>query len=522
MIELRAQHGDGFGGKPGINVAGLKGAVRKISLLFLFAGVPLVAIVLVLMPSLLPGLGWDFRVFYDAGRAYLHGRSPYPDATLAGVVAKNVFVYPAPAALALAPFALLPYWLAFGIWTLCFAAAVSASLWLMNVRDWRCYGAVFLSLPLLSSLRLGTLDALLLLLLAVLWRCRDRRVLAMAAGAGLIVLKIFLWPLLIWLICTRRSKTAVAAAATAVLVSAVAWLPLGFSNARHYPDVLNSLAGYERTFSLSPTSLFLALGARPLSAGVVIYLVGAALVLLIWRVGRSDDGLSFRLAIACAFWLSPIVWGHYWMLLLVPIALVKPGLSPRWFAASWIPADALFWTRGASFWTGIALLSALLQLGLFGRPVVPLALKGDRGRRLGTIIVAAALACVAVAAVEAGDFSALRGAILRSADGTAFALTRISLDVNARSICTFTWTDGTRLPKTGRIAFGVGARVVLRLPRIRFRPDGTARACSTFPITEEPAIRALVDGRMPYSVTISGSKWASLVGPLRRAPRPGS
>src|SRR5437868_210438 len=58
-------------------------------------------------------VGSDFLSFWTAGRAVLHGRSPYPELSSLPQVADPKtfapFVYPAPAAYWMVPFALLPF-----------------------------------------------------------------------------------------------------------------------------------------------------------------------------------------------------------------------------------------------------------------------------------------------------------------------------------------------------------------------------------------------------------------------------
>ena len=56
-----------------------------------------------------PDAYWDFHTFWRAGNAVLHGVSPYPPARASVLAHENSFVYPAPAALAMVPFALLPF-----------------------------------------------------------------------------------------------------------------------------------------------------------------------------------------------------------------------------------------------------------------------------------------------------------------------------------------------------------------------------------------------------------------------------
>ena len=71
------------------------------------------------------------------------------------------------------------------------------------------------AIPVLSAVRLGTLTPLLVLALAILWRWRDRRWVAGGSLAVAISLKLFLWPLVVWLLLTRRFRAALCAAGSA-------------------------------------------------------------------------------------------------------------------------------------------------------------------------------------------------------------------------------------------------------------------------------------------------------------------
>ena len=159
-----------------------------------------------------------------AAKRILAGRTPYEldflrhraDLIAAGGHPNpNIAVpaYPAPALLLMVPFGLLSYTAAAVVFLLLATAAAVGSLWVLGVRDWRCYGALFLSYPVLHGLALGALTSTLMLLTALAWRYRDRAALAGSFTAAAIVLKLFLWPLLAWLVITRRTRAAVLAVA---------------------------------------------------------------------------------------------------------------------------------------------------------------------------------------------------------------------------------------------------------------------------------------------------------------------
>ena len=113
----------------------------------------------------------------------LDGRNPYPPPTAAGVAPGDRFVYPPPVALLLLPFGLLPFGVAAALITVVLLAAVAATLAVLGVRDWRCYGAAYLSIPVLHDVRLGALTPLLALGLALVWRWRSEARASVPAGA---------------------------------------------------------------------------------------------------------------------------------------------------------------------------------------------------------------------------------------------------------------------------------------------------------------------------------------------------
>jgi len=82
------------------------------------------------------------------------------------------------------------------------------------------------------------------------------------------------------------------------------------------------------------------------------------------RDARERDVVTLTLCLAAAFAASPIVWVHYFLLLLVPLALVRPRLSPLWFvplAYQALPPAA--WPAGDARKLGIALVATLVILG---------------------------------------------------------------------------------------------------------------------------------------------------------------
>jgi hypothetical protein len=321
--------------------------------------VPAVALALLFESSL--DLGprlafWDFHALWNAGHGVLHGRSPYPPPDAAVLAGQQAFVYPAPAALAAAPLALLPYGVAGPVFMLLSLGALLLALRIAGVRDWRVYGIAVLSEPVLHGLSLGAVSPFLALGLAAAWRWRDRPWIAGAAVAALIVTKVFLWPLLLWLAFTRRTSAALVGLSLTAATTILAWTLLGLAGLRDYPHMVALLARLLEGKSYSVVALGLSLGAGVSAARAMAAAVGIALLALIALRGRGkgSDAWTLTVAVGASLALSPIVWLHYFVVLLVPIAIVSPRLGPLWLVplAFWAvggqSTDGPIWSQGWS------------------------------------------------------------------------------------------------------------------------------------------------------------------------------
>jgi hypothetical protein len=296
----------------------------------------------------------DLHIFWLAGRAYLHGHSPYPSPAAVGHHG-DLFVYPAAMAALFASIAWLPLWAATVIWTVGAAFAIVAALWLLGVRDSRCYAIAVVSYPVASSVTVGTLTPFLLLGVAALWRWRDDPRGAIPAACFLFVSKLFLWPLAVWLIATRRYATAAWSVGLGVAVSLAAWAPIRLQGLSTYPTLLHKLSLFEGPVSYQP--VWLLPGSPTLLFAVLAMLSVAAAAGLILATPRLGDWNAFQWAIGLALVLSPILWAHYFLLLL-------PLLGAS-FSLGWV-ALLLFWASRSQASHGEpwrVLLFALVAIG---------------------------------------------------------------------------------------------------------------------------------------------------------------
>ncbi|MGH2844114.1 MAG: glycosyltransferase family 87 protein [Solirubrobacteraceae bacterium] len=295
---------------------------------------------------------YDFHGgLYEAARSILDGHDPYRYAFLARLarvastggqpdLAYSVPVYPAPALLFVTPLGLLPFKLAGLIYAVASIAALLAGLRILGVRDWRCCGVALLSWPVIHSIRLGQAEGLLLLGLAVAWRWRDRLWPLALSVAAIVVAKLFLLPVALWLLVTRRIRVLVTAALAGIAFLVVGWAVVGFDSFADYPRMLSNLSKVEGPAGVSLVSLAGSIGVANGAGEIVGYLGAAGLLAIAWRAypARIDERSGFALAVVAALIGSPLVWPHYLALEFVPIALISPRFSPLWLVPllAWI------------------------------------------------------------------------------------------------------------------------------------------------------------------------------------------
>jgi alpha-1,2-mannosyltransferase len=302
---------------------------------------------------------YDFHIFWHAGRDVLAGKTPYPHATLTALRHQDQFVYPAPAAVAMAPLALLPLPAAASVFMCLNLIAVPLALWLLGVRDWRCHALTMCSIATLQGIVMGQLSPLLLLAAAVAWRWRDRRRAALAVAAAVAV-KLFLAPLIVWLWATGRRSTAALAAGLAAAAMAIGWAAIGLKGLTGYPHLLSAVSAIEQRFGYSAVALGSSVGLPASVARGTALVVTAALCAAAWTVARRPGGdrRAFSLAVVATLTLSPIVWLSYFVLLAAPLALARPRLSPAWLliVAPWAFANpnSLAPTWKIAAWTACA------------------------------------------------------------------------------------------------------------------------------------------------------------------------
>lgn len=277
------------------------------------------------------GQAIDFRIqFLSAGRAVLHGLSPYA-AINAPIHPATAFPYPAVTAVLFALFAAIPSDASAVLYVGLSITAPLAALRALDVRDPRLYGLVLVLGPVMVGWQTGSLTPLLVLGIALTWRYRDRPAVAGPLVALLISIKPFLWPLAVWLLATRRYRATIWGVGTGVVLNLIAWSIVGFGQIRELIRVTDSVTNTFHRWGYSTVAIAMHLGASRALATALAAAVAVALLVGCAIAGRSGrERLALLLACDLLLAASPIVWSHYFAVLIVPLAILAPQLGIAW------------------------------------------------------------------------------------------------------------------------------------------------------------------------------------------------
>jgi alpha-1,2-mannosyltransferase len=294
-------------------------------------------------------LGYDAAAYLQAADRLVAGRPLY-DANVNEAVGFGVYLYPPPFAIVAVPFTWLPAPLGLWAWVGAMIAAFLGGTALVpvgvSVRWWIVLLAA-LSLPFLYGVKLGQVGPLLYLAFAVGWRWVDRAGptgLAVAAGA---LAKLQPALLFGWMVATRRWRALAVGLGAVAVVAIVATAVCGTGT---WPDYL-ALVGRVNKPLTTPQNL---------TAGAIAYRAGAGtdLATLVQWAGlagtlgvtvfawlRRDAVTGFVVGVVASQLLGPVIWSHYAMLLLLPVALLLE--RRQWWAVAiplvtWLPLDVVY------------------------------------------------------------------------------------------------------------------------------------------------------------------------------------
>ena len=294
------------------------------------AGLPIVALLVFVLAvaatiaSAGDTLGYDFLAYHAAASRVLDGRAAY-DTSFQGTGGFGLFYYPPtfiPLVLALG---LLPASAATWVWIGLSLAAFAAGVALLPVARRTQWLVVLLagqSWPFLYNIKLGQVGPLLFLLFAIGWRWLDRpRVLGFVGALGAAV-KLQPGLVLAWALLTRRWTAVVAGAVILAALAVLATLVAGVGAWSDFFQLIGRVSDPITTpHNFTPGAVAFQMGvARDVAALFQWVAMGLVLVIVVWAALRLDPVPSYLVAVIASQLLSPILWDHYAMLLLLPVA----------------------------------------------------------------------------------------------------------------------------------------------------------------------------------------------------------
>jgi alpha-1,2-mannosyltransferase len=269
-------------------------------------------------------LGFDFLAYHQAAVRLLHGQSLY-DMSYSQTGGFGLFYYPPTFAPLLLPLGLLSAQAATWTWIALSVAAFLAGVAILPVARPVRWWIVLLagwSLPFVYGLKLGQVGPILLLAFAVGWRWRDDPVRLGASSALGAAIKLQPGLILAWALLTRRFRAVIVGAIVLVALAALAALLAGLTAWPDFWQLLRTVSDPITTeHNFTPGAVAYQLGAPAGTAAAVQALSTlGVLVAFVAAIRLATDEASYLVAVVASQLVSPIVWDHYAMLLLLPVA----------------------------------------------------------------------------------------------------------------------------------------------------------------------------------------------------------
>jgi Glycosyltransferase family 87 len=234
------------------------------------------------------------------------------------------------------PFALLPASIAPAAWIAAMLVAFLVGAAVLPVRRevrWAIVLLGGLSWPLAYSLKLGQVGPLLFLIFAAGWRWLDRPGRLGALIALGTIVKVQPAILLVWAGLTRRWRAVGVALIVGLVAALGATLLTGLATWTDYLELLRRVSAPVTTaHNFTPGAIAFQLGASEGVASAIQLATTVGVVLVtVWAALRTPAEVGYLTAAIASQLLSPLLWDHYAMLLLLPVAWLLE--RRRWWAA---------------------------------------------------------------------------------------------------------------------------------------------------------------------------------------------
>ena len=283
-------------------------------------------------------LGFDFLAYHQAAVRLINAQPLY-DMAYSQTGGFGLFYYPPTFAPFLMPFGLLSASAATWAWIVLSLAAFLAGVRVMpvptSIRWWTVLLAGW-SFPFVYGLKLGQVGPVLFLLFAIGWRWRDDPVRLGVSSAIGAAIKLQPGLVIAWALLSRRFRAVAVGVLVLLGLAGVATLLAGVSSWPDFWQLLRTVSDPVTTaHNFTPGAVAYQFGV---SAEVATALQGlstlGALVLFVAAIRFASDEASYLVTVVASQLVSPIVWDHYAMLLLLPVAYL---LARGWWWALAIP-----------------------------------------------------------------------------------------------------------------------------------------------------------------------------------------
>jgi alpha-1,2-mannosyltransferase len=268
-------------------------------------------------------LGCDFSAYYKAATQWFAGQPIY-DLSVSSTGICGTYQYPPPFVLLAAPFSLFGFnagnWLWIGFLLGCWAIGTA----ILPVRPTTRVLILLLGAigwPLIYGVRIGQVAPILYLLFAIAWRSLERPVWLGATVAVGAMLKLQPGLLALWLLARRDWRALAVAAVVGAAIAAVAVL-VGLSDWFGFLTLLRSLTNaVDIPVNMAIGATLRSLGMSLELARTIQTLNTVVIALVVIGAGiRLPRTAGFLVAVIATQLISPIVWAHYALLLLLPVA----------------------------------------------------------------------------------------------------------------------------------------------------------------------------------------------------------
>ncbi len=279
-------------------------------------------------------LGYDVRAYYRAAVRVLGGQPLY-DTSFQAAGGFGLFYYPPTFAPLILPFGWLAETAAVWTWTAILLVSFGVGVALLPVARtvrWWIVLLAGLSWPFVYAVKLGQVGPILFLLLAIGWRWLEDPV-GLGVGVGLgAAIKLQPALVLAWAVLTRRWPAAAIGVAVLAVLGAAATVLAGFPAWSDFAHLVGRVGDPITTaHNVTPGAIAYQLGASAGMASAIQWAgVAAALVLGVVAVRWASAEASYLVAVVASQLVSPILWDHYAVLLLLPVAYLCA--SGRWWA----------------------------------------------------------------------------------------------------------------------------------------------------------------------------------------------